>query len=77
MITLHIKCKNESEKVGELEKLGIETVEEFDYRPFRLMPEMIIGYYPDTIGGTFIMIGDTELCVSESMDEVDHILRNF
>lgn len=76
MIQLHIKCLNGSARTEELENLGIKVKEETEYRPFRIRPETIIGFYPDTDGGCFLMVGEMELCVKESFDEMREKLKH-
>jgi len=75
MIKLHIKCRKDDDKTEQLREMGIDTPGVLEYRPFRLDPDYIIGYYPTPDGGCFVMVNDIELTVSENFDELEKLLQ--
>ena len=73
-IELHIKCHNETDKDDELRDLGLEIPPVTEYRPFRIRPELIDGFYPTPDVGCFIMIPNGELTVKETFAQLEKLL---
>jgi len=74
MIKLHIKCNNNDEQSEALNELGIDAPKKTEYRPFKIRPELIDGFYPDPDGGCFVMAIGSELTVRESFNELEKLL---
>ena len=73
-IELHIKCFNETDKDDELRDLGLEIPNKTEYRPLRIRPELIDGFYPTPTGGCFIMVPNGDLTVKESFAQLEKLL---
>lgn len=74
MITLHIKCHNDSEQNEALRELGIESESKYEWRDVRIKPSAVNYYYPNPDGGCFMNVGGDDITVSESFEELEELI---
>ena len=78
MIRLDIKCNNIQEVDPALRNLGLEEpANKLEYRPLSLRWAHVSGFYPNLDGGCFIFIGDIEINVKQSFEELVEIDKSY
>ena len=77
-IELHLKCKKTSDDSPDWESMGVDESNipiETEFRTIYIREEIIDLFYPNTYGGSYILVAGMELTVQEDYDTIKDFIH--